>query len=284
MLWSVAQQTAWAPAFAGVTAVGGAGSFFSHRSFFCLQSTLNYRILQIDRRSVYKKKEGRRNMRTVKKPDIRKNEILDAAETLFSQKGYAKTTVNDILSLLGIAKGTFYHYFTSKEELMEAMVARAIDSGLAAVEALADDAALSAEDKLRLIITAPEPETAQRDALAEELHQANNAELHLHSLLESVRRLTPVVTRIVEQGIAEGTFSTPCPKETVELLLVASQFLLDTGLFGGDEAALISRAHAFAHVMETSLAARPGAFSYLPARYEAMIANMKQHNHKRDAQ
>lgn len=205
-------------------------------------------------------------MRTVKKPDVRKSEILDAAERLFTEKGYAKTTVNDVLFALGIAKGTFYYYFASKEALMEAVVARSIDTEIAAVESLTDNAALSAEDKLRLLVTAPGSDAAHKDALVEELHQANDAELHLHSIVESVRRLAPFVTRIVEQGIAEGVFSTPCPKETVELLLVASQFLLDVGIFGGDEAALLGRARAFAHIMEASLSARPGSFSYIPAR------------------
>lgn len=215
-------------------------------------------------------------MRTVKKPEIRKGEILDAAESLFARKGYVKTTINDILNMLGIAKGTFYHYFASKEELMEAIVARAIDSGIAAVKSVADDESLSAEEKLRLIITAPGTETAHKDRIAEEFHQANNAEMHLHSIVESVRQLTPVITQIVEQGIAEGVFNTPHPRETVELLLTASQFLLDMGIFGGDGELLISRAKAFSHVIETSLAARPGALSYIYTRYEDMLKNRIQ--------
>ncbi len=223
-------------------------------------------------------------MRTVKKPEIRKNEILDAAEALFARKGYVGTTINDILSMLGIAKGTFYHYFASKEELMEAMVTRDIDSGIKAVEAVAGDESLSAMDKLRLIIAAPDPETVRKDAMSEELHQANNAELHLHSLVESIRRLTPYITRIVEQGVGEGVFSTPCPKETVELLLVASQFLLDTEIFGGDEGILLGRAKAFAHVMEASLAARPGSFAYIADRYENMMKNRKDHNKRKEEQ
>lgn len=220
-------------------------------------------------------------MRTVKKPDVRRNEILNAAELLFTQKGYAKTTVNDVLSMLGIAKGTFYYYFASKEALMEAMVARAIDTGIAAVEALVNDDALSAGDKLRLVITSSDPEADRRDALAGELHRADNAELHLHSLVESVRRLAPLITRIVEQGIAEGSFSTPCPEETVELLLVASQFLLDTGIFGSDGDVLLRRAKAFAHVMETSLGARPGSFSYIPDRYKRMAEHAHTLRHEK---
>ena len=53
--------------------------------------------------------------RIVKEADERRNEILDAAETLFTEKGYSKTTIIDILNQVGIAKGTFYYYFKSKE-------------------------------------------------------------------------------------------------------------------------------------------------------------------------
>jgi AcrR family transcriptional regulator len=49
---------------------------------------------------------------------------------LFFTKGYAKTTVNDVLQEIGIAKGTFYYYFKSKEEVMDAVVMRFIDAGV----------------------------------------------------------------------------------------------------------------------------------------------------------
>ena len=65
--------------------------------------------------------------RIVKEADERRNEILDAAETLFTEKGYSKTTIIDILNQVGIAKGTFYYYFKSKEEVMDAIIERFIE-------------------------------------------------------------------------------------------------------------------------------------------------------------
>ena len=52
--------------------------------------------------------------RTVKEPDVRRNEILDVAQQFFYTKGYEQTSVHDIIDQIGIAKGTFYHYFGSK--------------------------------------------------------------------------------------------------------------------------------------------------------------------------
>ena len=78
-------------------------------------------------------------MRISKKPEERKNEILDNAEKLFGTKGYSKTTINDILLAVGIAKGTFYYYFKSKEEVMDAIVMRFIDNGIENIKAIAKE-------------------------------------------------------------------------------------------------------------------------------------------------
>jgi len=56
-------------------------------------------------------------MRISKDGDIRKQELLDAALQLFYEKGYEKTSVNDIIEKVGVSKGAFYYYFKSKEEV-----------------------------------------------------------------------------------------------------------------------------------------------------------------------
>ena len=66
-------------------------------------------------------------MRIVKEHDERRNEIITTAEEFFLTKGFNKTTVNDILKRIGIAKGTFYHYFVSKEEVLDAVIGQIID-------------------------------------------------------------------------------------------------------------------------------------------------------------
>ena len=58
-------------------------------------------------------------MRTVKNAEERKNEILDAAEVLFARKGFEETSTGDILEMVGIARGTLYYHFRSKEEILD---------------------------------------------------------------------------------------------------------------------------------------------------------------------
>ena len=65
--------------------------------------------------------------RIVKEHAVRRNEILDVAQRLVYTKGYEQMAIQDILDALSIAKGTFYHYFVSKQALLEALIKRMID-------------------------------------------------------------------------------------------------------------------------------------------------------------
>ena len=63
-------------------------------------------------------------MRIVKAAEERKQEILDAAERLFEVKGFEGTSISNILEETGIARGTLYYHFKSKEELLDAVIER----------------------------------------------------------------------------------------------------------------------------------------------------------------
>lgn len=63
-------------------------------------------------------------MRIVKNAEERKMEILDIAEHLFETKGFDNTSTNDILNEIGIARGTLYYHFKSKEEILDAIISR----------------------------------------------------------------------------------------------------------------------------------------------------------------
>ncbi len=60
--------------------------------------------------------------RRVLPPVERKREILEASAEVFSAKGYRVASINDILELAGIARGTFYHYFKSKKDIFLELV------------------------------------------------------------------------------------------------------------------------------------------------------------------
>ncbi len=202
-------------------------------------------------------------MRVVKEHEERRNEILDAAEVLFLTKGYDKTTINDILRAIGIAKGTFYYYFTSKEAVLDAMVKRVVDAGVETARSIANDSAITVHKKFLLIMLAQKPNTAVKQQLIEELHEASNAQMHQKSLSLTVQHLTPVLQDVVEQGIREGLFRTPYPRQSIELLLVAAVTLFDEGLFRWTPEEQAERVQGLIYAMETLLGAEQGSFAYI---------------------
>lgn len=206
-------------------------------------------------------------MRLIKNPEERRNEILDAAEVLFMTKGYTKATVMDILQACNIAKGTFYYYFQSKEEVMNAIVMRFILKGEEAARRVVSDPKLDAHDKIFHIIMAQNEPDDKKLGLIEQLHHVQNVEMHQKSLVETVLRLSPILAEVVEQGIQEGVFHTPNPQESIEFLLVSSQFLLDQGIFQWKKEELQKKVEAFSQIVERVLGAKEGSFAYVTRLY-----------------
>ena len=79
------------------------------------------------------------NTRAAKAPrtkpaEVRLDELMNAAERLFLDKGVESTTINEIVEAAEVAKGTFYHYFSSKNEIQEALGKRYTNQFLASLE------------------------------------------------------------------------------------------------------------------------------------------------------
>jgi AcrR family transcriptional regulator len=73
-------------------------------------------------------------IRVTKDPEIRQAELMDAAQELFILLGYQQTTVSTIVKKVGVAQGTFYYYFASKEAILEAIFARHVTTMLLEVQ------------------------------------------------------------------------------------------------------------------------------------------------------
>ena len=204
-------------------------------------------------------------MRIIKNPEERKKEIFDAAEILFVTKGYPKTTIDDILKVIGIAKGTFYYYFKSKEEIMDAIVMRFIASGVLEAKAIAADPNLTVHEKFMMIIMSQKPEGSNKEQMIVQLHLVNNAQMHLKSVVESVLQLSPVLTEVLEQGINEHIMHTPYPREAIDLILVSSSFLFDESIFKWHPDEVDRKIQSFIYMVEVILGAETGSFSFLSA-------------------
>lgn len=201
--------------------------------------------------------------RVTKSPEERRREIVQTAERLFREVGFAKCSVEMIIKDIGVAKGTFYYYFKSKEEILEAIVDQALNQIVTIARAVADDASLSALEKMQALLADSHVGDEDTRDLAEMLHLPENRELHEMTNIQTVLRMSPIFAKIVAQGNEEGVFSTAKPLETIQFLFSGAQFLLDGGLFGFADEEIRIRREVAQEIIEKSLGAQPGSFGFM---------------------
>ncbi|MBR5943743.1 MAG: TetR/AcrR family transcriptional regulator, partial [Lachnospiraceae bacterium] len=93
-------------------------------------------------------------MRIVKEAEERRNEILDVAEKLFIEKGFDAASTNDILAVIGIARGTLYYHFKSKEEILDAIIERIVDRTVGKAKDIASDKSIPTLKRLTMALMA----------------------------------------------------------------------------------------------------------------------------------
>ncbi len=204
-------------------------------------------------------------VRTVKKPEERRADIVKAARLLFQTRDYEQTTMQDVMQYLGIAKGTIYYYFKSKEELLEAVINDIVDERIEQMQTILATAGGNALDRLRALITAGNM-TDENDEILTQLHHPANYGMHARLLAAALQKQAPLYAALFQQGCDEGLFQTDTPLETAEFILSAVQFLTDEGIYPWTQETLLRRARAIPTLIETQLKAEPGSFQFLFAQ------------------
>jgi len=166
-------------------------------------------------------------MRVVKEASERRNEILDAAEELFVTKGYDKTSTNDILDKVKIARGTLYYHFKSKEDILNAMIDRINSSLIARAEAVAKDKSVPIVERIVMTISSLRVNTDIGNEIITLVHKPQNALMHQKMQKSLVEGVLPILTDLVNEGNKEGIFDVKYPKETTEMLILYSTIAFD---------------------------------------------------------
>jgi AcrR family transcriptional regulator len=212
---------------------------------------------------------------------LRREAFTDAAQRLIQTRGYEQFSLQDVIDEVGASKGAFYHYFGSKETLLEAVIERMTDAALEVMTPIANDRELTAIAKLQLMFTTLAAWKGERKEFFVELLQvwmsAPNSVVREHFRREVVARITPLFTTIVRQGTAEGSF-TPTSPDGAAAVVVALMLGLNelaTQLFLARQANTVT----FDEVV-TTLAAYTEAFERilgLPAGSWAMLDDATLH-------
>lgn len=200
--------------------------------------------------------------RIVKKPEERRREIIKASRQLFLKKDYENTTIQDVMNKLKIAKGTTYHYFKSKMELLDAVVQDMVEEYLQKVNKAVAENKGDALEKLRVLFAAGRMKGEDFKALRA-LHRPGNSLMHTQLLAATVSKLAPMYADLIAQGCQEGLFKTDFPLESAEFILSAVSFLTDVGIYPWTQEVLTRRIKAFPKIIEQLLKAPKGSFEYL---------------------
>ncbi|MDQ6878442.1 MAG: TetR/AcrR family transcriptional regulator [Candidatus Dormibacteraeota bacterium] len=154
---------------------------------------------------------------------VRRDAFLDVAQRLIQIKGYEQMSIQDVLDELETSRGALYHYFDSKEALLDGVVDRFADDGMAAVAPILADPSLPALRKLEKVLGGIASFKAEQKplvlAIMEVWNSDGNALVREKLRRLSASRLQPLLTAIIRQGIDEGLISSDSPAEMARVIV-----------------------------------------------------------------
>jgi len=172
------------------------------------------------------------NTRTINRTarrEARGKDLVDAALAVFSSKGVGATSVDDIVRAAGVAKGTFYLYFSTKDDAVNAVAERMVEGVADRIEALANAPDRSPLERLLAFgagIREVGGEPHERD-LIEVFHRPENRAVHDRMSERAVARLAPATAAIIADGIAQGLFRPQDPGRAAAYVLACFGSLHD---------------------------------------------------------
>jgi AcrR family transcriptional regulator len=178
---------------------------------------------------------------------IRQQQLIDAAAAVFSAKGVAAASVDDIVRAAGVAKGTFYLYFATKDDAVNAVAAAMVEHVADRIEAVATDRARPPVERLLAFgseVRGVGDEPHERD-LIEVFHRAENRMLHDRMSERALVRLRPAVAAIIADGIERGEFRRQDPSRAAAYVMACFGSLHEVVTDPADVPGAIEELNAF---------------------------------------
>ena len=192
----------------------------------------------------------------------KKEFILDVAEKMFIEQGFDQTSIAQILDATQIAKGTLYYYFTSKEEIMDAIIERWIDRSFEQVRIWVERKQLPILERLMGALASL---NMQKDGqeLLDHLHAPQNALLHEKTNQILLSKVPEILYPLFQEGFQTGEMQTTYPYETIEMMLTYSLQIFNSSFQTLDQAEKNHKIQAFIYLLEKIFQTKEGYFSSL---------------------
>lgn len=167
-------------------------------------------------------------MRIVKEAEERKNEILDVAGRLFNENGYDATSTNDILKEIGIARGTLYYHFKSKEEILDALIDRMTGQMIKKAKSIVSQKDIHVLQRFTMMMLSLNISDSNfGHEVLEQVHKPQNALMHRKIQEKLLSEVTPLIAELIKDGNAQGICRTDYPYEVAEMTFLYSYIAFD---------------------------------------------------------
>ncbi len=170
--------------------------------------------------------------RITKAPDERRRELVRAARELFVEKGYEATAVSDIVRKVGAAQGTFYWYFSSKQDALLAVHREMMEEVMTLVRAIVASESLTALEKLRHAYEDVVARIESDETLAQAISIRVQPQVHELAMAGWGPEMLDLFAAIIRQGIAEGTFRVARPEMAAAFLVTLGEKIFDEAARG----------------------------------------------------
>ena len=191
----------------------------------------------------------------MRKGEKRKQELLQIAYRMFITRGYENTSVDEIIEEAGIAKGTYYYHFPSKEQTLEQVIDMMLDAQEEHARAVMA-ADMPIPQKVVGVIASFRPD-ASETTITDALHAPENIVMHDKTERKLRERIVPIISELVEQGIEEGIFNCKDIPERVKIIIILASELFDAEGFTQTDVTV------FVDVIESILGAKPGTMAFI---------------------
>lgn len=149
-------------------------------------------------------------------------ELIQTAKSFFYSVGYSKTSVQNIIDSAGVAKGTFYHYFKSKEDLLNQFVDSEVSALYLKIETILE-MDINAIEKFNILFRSATGWKSENVNAMKQLMKVmisdDNLMLRHTMLRHQIKQIAPIYEKIIAQGKKEGVFDVLSPKYTASYLL-----------------------------------------------------------------
>ena len=155
----------------------------------------------------------------------RKKEIIKAAMQLFSEKGYAQTSMRDIARTMGVSLGLCYRYFDSKQILFNTAIDLYIEECCNSYLAILHDSTITIKDKIDALFTSIGDEHSNMQYY-DFFHRVENEELHEQLSIKLCKYMYPHLLEAVKKAIAAKEIYIENPEALISFIIYGQVGLL----------------------------------------------------------